>query len=417
MNLPRFGVTHQPIVFSVVIIALALGLFNLSTMSRREDPEITIRDALVVTRWPGASAQRIEELITDPLEAAVAEIAEVETIESESVVGASIIQVTLDDRVSNPDQVWDDLRAKVRAAEATLPRGAGRPFVNSDFGDVFEIVFALYQMPSSGNSPVARPYTPRQLEIFAERIEDELELIESVAKVEFWGVQPEQIYVEVDSSDLAKLDLTAPDLGRIFQARNIVSPGGELDTPRGRYAVTPTGEFSTLDQIGDLIVSRRDGLLPVRLGDLPVHIERRYEEPPRSLTRFSAPELPHRPCLVVAVSMKSGRNVVAMSEEVRRALDRLGDGVLPTDVHLTRVNDLPRLVDTRINDLQRNLLQGVSIVLLVAFLAMGWRPALIMAAAVPLSMLVSIAVVQAAWDRARAVRDCVADHCARPRRR
>ena len=394
MNLPRFGVTHQPIVFSVVIIALALGLFNLSTMSRREDPEITIRDALVVTRWPGASAQRIEELITDPLEAAVSEIAEVATIESESLIGASIIQVTLDDHVSNTDQVWDDLRAKIRAAEETLPRGVGRPFVNSDFGDVFEIVFALYQTPSSGNSPVARPYTPRQLEIFAERIEDELELIESVAKVEFWGVQPERIYVEVDSSDLAKLDLTAPDLSRIFEARNIVSPGGELDTPRGRYAVTPTGEFSTVDQISDLIVSRRDGLLPVRLGDLPVHIERRYEEPPKSLTRFSAPELPHRPCLVVAVSMKSGRNVVAMSEAVSQVLDRLRDGVLPTDVHLTRVNDLPRQVDTRISDFQRNLLQGVSIVLLVALLAMGWRPALIMAAAVPLSMLVSIAVVR-----------------------
>ena len=100
MNLPRFAVTHQAIVLSFVIVALGVGLFNLSTMPRREDPELTIRDALVVTRWPGASAQRVEELITDPLEAATSEIAQVDTIRSESLVGVSIIQVTLDDNVS-----------------------------------------------------------------------------------------------------------------------------------------------------------------------------------------------------------------------------------------------------------------------------------------------------------------------------
>ena len=109
MNLPRFAVTHQPIVLSLLAVAIAVGLLNLFTMPRREDPEITIRDALVVTRWPGASAQRIEELITDPLESAAAEIAEVDTIRSESLVGMSIIQITVDDRVSNTDQVWDDL--------------------------------------------------------------------------------------------------------------------------------------------------------------------------------------------------------------------------------------------------------------------------------------------------------------------
>ena len=394
MNIPRFAITHQPIVLSFLVVAIAIGLFNVATMSRREDPEITIRDALVVTRWPGASAQRVEELITDPLESAVAEIAEVDTIKSESLVGLSIIQITVDDSVSKTDQVWDDLRAKVRAAEGTLPHGSGRPFVNSDFGDVYEIVFALYQVPAVGKSAIKHPYSPRQLEIFAEQIEDELELIESVGKVVFWGVQPEQIYVEVDSSDLAKLQLTAPDLRRTFEARNIVSPGGELDTSRGRYAITPTGEFSTVAQIRDLVISRRDGVVPVRLGDLPIRIDRRYEEPPRSLTRFGVPELAPRQSLVLAISMKSGRNIVAMSQAVDETLSRLQNSALPPDLSLTRVNDLPRQVDSRIGDFQINLLQGISIVLLVALLAMGWRPALIMAAAVPLSMIIAVAVIR-----------------------
>ncbi len=394
MNLPRFSVTHQPIILSFVFVAIVTGIFNLATMPRREDPELIIRDALVVTGWPGTAAERVDELITDPLEKAIAENADVDTIKSKSMTGISVIQVTLDDSITDTDQVWDDVRAKVRAVEGSLPRSAGRPFVNSDFGDVFEIAVALYQTPVAGKAQIERPYSPRQLEIFAEQIEDELELIPSVGKVSFWGIQPERIYVEVDSSDLAKLKLTATDLRRTFEARNIITPGGKLDTGRASYAVAPSGEFSSVSQMKNLVVARRDGVIPIRLGDLPISIDRRYQEPPASLTRFSSPEIAHQSCIVLAVSMKSGRNVTAMSDAVDRAITRLRGGTLPADLALTRVNDLPRQVSVRISDFQINLLQGVAIVLLVSLLMMGWRPALIMAAAVPLSMLAAIAVVR-----------------------
>lgn len=394
MNAPRFAITHQPIVLSFVFIAMVVGLFNLSTMPRREDPEITIRDALIVTSWPGAPAKRVEELITDPIEAAIAEVAEIDTIESKSMTGISIIQLAVDDGIQDTDQVWDDVRAKVRAAEGQLPQGSGKPFVNSDFGDVFEIVFALYQSPEAGPAEKANTYSPRQLEIYAEKIEDELELIPEVGKVEFWGVQPERIYVEVDSADLAKLNLTAQDLRRTFSERNIVTPGGELDTKRVRYSITPTGEFSSVADINDLVIAKRDGVIPVRLGDLPISVDRRYLEPARSLARFSSTKTQHQNAIIVAVSMKSGRNVANMSDAVSHAIERLKSDALPPDLNLTRVNDLPRQVSTRITDFQINLLQGVGIVLLVAFLVMGWRPALIMAAAVPLSMLSAIAFVR-----------------------
>ena len=394
MNLPRFALTHRSVVLAFVAILLGVGIINLGTMSRREDPEITIRDALVITGWPGASAEKVEELITDPLERIIAEIAEVDLIRSKSLVGVSIIQVTLDDLVRDTDQVWDDLRAKVVTGQAKLPRSADPPFVNSDFGDVYEIVFALHQVPLPGSVRIEHPYSPRELEIVAERVEVELELIDQVAKVEFWGVQPERIYVEVDSADWAKISMTASQLRAIFTARNIVEPGGELDTDRGRYAVNPSGEFTSVAQMHGLVIGRRDGALPVRLGDLPIRIDRRYEEPPRTLTRITAPGSPHQPSLILGVSMKSGRNVVEMGREVTRAIDRLRDGGLPPDIRLTRINDLPRQVDQRITNFEINLLEGVLIVLGVALLTMGWRPALIMATAVPLSMLAAIAVVR-----------------------
>ena len=176
--------------------------------------------------------------MTDPIEEVVVEIPEIETVKSKSMVGLSVIQVTANDNVSNTEQVWDDLRAKVEKVQVQLPAILPPPFVNSDFGDVFEIVFGLYQVPLP-NSHEKHTYTPRDLEIFAERIEEELELIDSVARVEFWGNQPERIYVEVDSSDWAQLGITAGQLQDLFQGRNIIFPGGELDTETGRYAINP----------------------------------------------------------------------------------------------------------------------------------------------------------------------------------
>ena len=392
MNLPRFSLAHRSIILAFIVVFLVVGTFNFATMPRREDPEITIRDALIVTPWPGAPATRVEELITDPIEDIIVEIAEIETVKSKSMVGLSVIQVSAADAVMDTDQVWDDVRAKVESIRGELPVGSAPPFVNSDFGDVYEIVFALHQAPLDGAGNYS--YSPRELEKLAQRIEEEIELIDSVARVEFWGKQPERIYVEFDSADWARLEITTKQLKQLFQARNIIFPGGELNTADARYAINPTGEFTSIEQMKGLVIGRVDGRLPVQLGDLPVSIERRYEEPARSITRITTPEIAHQNAIVIGVSMKSGRNVSQMNSAVEQVIGNLRASVIPPDIELTRVNDLPRQVNTRIVDFQFNLVQGILIVLGVALLTMGWRPALIMATAVPLSMISAFAVVR-----------------------
>ncbi len=394
MNLPKFGLAHRATVLAVVVAVLAIGLFNLTTMPRREDPEITIRGALVMTNWPGASASHVENLITDPLEAVIGEMPEVDRMISRSIVGKSIIQVILEDDVRNPEQVWNSMRARVTQAQSGLPSDAGRPFVNSDFGDVYEILFALYQVPPTGQTEIAHTYSFRDLEILAEAIEEEFELIDTVAKAGIWGRRKEQIYVEVDSADWAKLDITESRLLEIFRARNIVIPGGEFDTATNRYTVKPTGEFSSTDQIAELVVGRRDGVVPVRLGALPFVIDRRYQEPPETITRYTDPDRRHAPALVIGVSMKTGGNIADMSSAVDRALANMQKTRLPPDIRLVRVNDLPRQVDTRIKDFQVNLLSGAVIILVLALVTMGWRAAVIVAASIPLSMLAALAVVR-----------------------
>ena len=392
MNLPRYALMHRPIILAFIVVFLVVGTFNFTTMPRREDPEITIRDALIVTSWPGAPATHVEELITDPIEDVIVEIAEIDTVKSKSMVGLSVVQVSADDAVTETDQVWDDVRAKVESIRNDLPVGSAPPFVNSDFGDVYEIVFALHQIPLDGAGDYI--YSPRELEKLAERVEEEIELIDSVARVEFWGDQQERIYVEIDSADWAKLGITTAQLKNFFQARNIVFPGGELDTTTARYAINPTGEFTSIEQMKGLVIGRVDSRLPVQLGDLPISIERRYEEPARSITRVTTPEIVHQNSIVIGISMKSGRNVTEMSSAVERVIGNLRASVIPPDIALTRVNDLPRQVNTRIVDFQFNLVQGILIVLGVALLTMGWRPALIMATSVPLSMVSAFAVVR-----------------------
>lgn len=394
MNLPGFALSHRPVVLALTAVVLVVGVFNFLTMPRREDPEIIVREALIITAWPGASSSKVEELVTEPLEDAIGEVGEIEKIRSKSLVGLSVIQATVDDSVRDTDRVWNDLRAKIRDRTPQLPDDSGAPFVNTDFGDVYEIVLAVYQVPLAGEDEIKLAYSPRELERIAERIEDRLQLIKPVAKVNFWGAREERIYIEVDSADWAKINLTARQLRDLFQARNIVEPGGELDTRRGRYAVQTTGEFTSVKEMNNLVVGLHDNILPVRLGDLPLKIDRRYQEPPSSLVRFTSPEHPHQPCLVIGISMKSGSNVIEMGREVDRVLAELEDGVVPPDIHMTRVNDLPRQVNARISELFGNLLLGVLIVLAAALVAMGWRPALIMVTAIPLSMFAALAVVR-----------------------
>jgi len=394
VNLPRFALGHRAIVLAAALIAMLVGVATFLEMSRREDPEIVIRVCKVVTRWPGATAEDVENLVTDPLEEAISEIDEVAEITSESRVGLSIISVELSDAVADTDQSWDEVRAKVQNARGALPRGCYPPYVNSDFGDVYVVLLALYQVPLASGEPITHPYTARELEVLADRISDELETIESVGRVVVEGVQEEVIYVETASADWARIGLTSSELVNLLEARNIIAPGGSIETSEGSFAVHPTGAFQDVSGLGDVLVGRLEGRAPVRLRDLDaLDLSRRYREPPERLLRFNSPTVEQAPCLALAVTMKDGYNVVELGSEVEERVEQLMATVVPPDVRITRVNDLPRQVQSAVHQFTSNLWQAILIVLLVSWLMMGTRPALIMAAAVPLCMLSATALM------------------------
>lgn len=393
MSLTKFSVDHRPVVLTGVVIALLVGISTFLTMSRREDPEILIRTCIISTRWPGAKATKVEDLVTDPLEDAIQQIDEVEEIRSQSRVGYSLIEVDIDERLWDIAQLFDEVRNKVDEVRTQLPEGCGVPYVNADFGDVSAVCLSLYQTPMPGQTEITRSYTYRDLEIYAEQIQRELKTIDSVAKVDILGIQDEVITIEVDGNEWSKLGLTTDDLQGLLESRNIVAPGGQLDTERGRFSVVPTGEFTSTDQIAGVVVEFQDGRVPINLGDLPIKIERGYLDPPRKLIRFQTPERVADRSLLLSITMKSGRNIVDMGEAIDASVSKLYSSSLPPDLQLTRINNLPRQVDSLVKDFITNLWQAIVIVLVVALIMMGLRPAIIMAAAIPLCMISTLALV------------------------
>ena len=394
MNLTRFAVGRRPVVLVAVLLALLAGIDSFLTMSRREDPEIKIRNCVIDTRWAGAPAQKVEELVTDAIEDAVYQLDTVKKVVSRSRTGVSVVNIELEDTVVEIEQAWDEVRAKVAQVQGALPAGCGTPYVNSNFGDVAAVCLALYQQPLPGRGELGYRYSPRELEDYAEALRSELKSLESVASVSIEGVQKERVTLEVDSRDWAKLGLTRGQLADLFQQRNIVAPGGSVATADGSYNVRPTGEIEELGELESLVVGMREDVVPVQLGDVAATLRRGYVDPPRNTLLFTNGDVTPDEVLLLAVTMKAGRNIVAMGAEIDAVVARLSAGQLPPDLGITRVNDLPRQVDTLVVGFVDNLIQAVVIVLLVAFLMMGWRPALIMAAAVPLCMVSSITVVK-----------------------
>ena len=395
MNLTRFAIRNKVFVLCVVGAMFLAGIVQFLTMSRREDPELNIRTAVVVTRWPGATARKIEDLVTDPIETAIKRMDGVDEIRSDSRNGQSIVYVDIDEATPGHRvvQAWDDLRVKVEEAERSLPDGCQKPHVNSDFGDVYDVVFALYQGLLPDGAQPERRYTYRELEVFAERVQDELKNLIEVGRVELFGVQDERIWLEVDEAEWGQLALTTDRLRNILESRNIVASGGQVDTESARYNVKPTGEFTSVDEIREVVVGFVDDEIPVRLRDLPIEVVRGYEDPKGPHALFATPDVETDRCLLVGVSLKSGQNIVKMGEAVAASVARLEASVLPPDLRVERINDLPVQVDNLVKDFVNNLVQAILLVLVVAFLMMGWRPAVIMAAAIPLCMIASILVV------------------------
>ena len=221
MNLSATAMKFRPVVLTLVGLITIWGTITFFTMSRREDPEFTIRTCTVTTMWPGTPTVKVEELITDKLEEAIDSIEEVDYLKSETINGQSVIFVNLEDRLhpSGIQQVWDKVRAKVN--DVPMPAEGIRPYVNDEFGDTTILLLGIYQVPMEGKDEIDEDhvYSARQLEIYADTVRDALRLLPGVAKVDKYGVQDEAIYIETELGIWSNLELTISSLRELVQRR------------------------------------------------------------------------------------------------------------------------------------------------------------------------------------------------------
>jgi len=304
MNIAELSIRKSVITWVLTILMVVLGTSSFFALSWLEDPEFTIKDAIVMTPYPGASAAEVEEEVTNVLEKAIQQLGQLKYVESRSSRGFSQIKVKIKDEYDKHrlPQVWDELRRKVNDYQVQLPPGAGPTIVNDDFGDVYGIYMAI----------TGEGYTYKELYEFAKFLQRELLRGEDVKKIVLYGVQPEAIYVEMRREKMAQLGVSQQDIYNALAAKNLAVSAGNINLGPNYIPVHPTGEFVSEQEFGDLLVSSSgpSSHSLVYLGDV-ADIVRGYEEPPTNILRFD-----RKPAIGLGISTVLGGNVITMGESL-----------------------------------------------------------------------------------------------------
>jgi multidrug efflux pump subunit AcrB len=389
MSLQTQAIDRSVVTIFAALLVLVGGAASYFKLGQLEDPEFTIKTAIVVTGYPGASPLEVEQEVTDRIEIELQKLKELDSLESFSQAGFSRIKVNI--KASYPTdelpQIWDKVRARVSEVAPKLPPGAGPSQVIDDFGDVFGLLLAV-----TGDG-----YSPKEVEQFAKSLKRELSLVDGVGRVDLWGVQRRVVYLEVMQTQLSQLGISEATIADTLQTQNVVIDAGELDVQDRRLRVAPTGAFESVEEIVALTLrpnvldrlqnlehgGRRDNTETLSIGDIG-HLAEGYEDPPETLMRVNG-----RPAIGLAIANRPGVNVV----NVGRAVDaRLAELVaeLPIGIEATRVHWQSDVIDESVRGFFINLAEAVIIVLAVLTIPMGWRMGMVIGSALVLTVAATL---------------------------
>lgn len=371
-GLARFAIENARFLWLLIAASVLGGFATYATQPRQEDPEIAIRGAQVVTRLPGLSPERVEQLITRPIEDSIKTIAEISEIKSVSTTGLSIVSPEIDERYSDLAPIWADLRNKMDDLARSLPQGTNGPNVNDDYGRVSVITAAL----------TGEDFEMSELRTVARDLREVLGALPLVARVDLHGVQSERIWIEFDPAFLAHFGLRTGSIVDVLQSQNIVLPGGTVRANGNNVVIEPTGDLRSIEELKNVALETDQGEL-VYLEDLAT-IRRGYVDPVESPAYYNG-----KPAIVLGLSMVSQSNVVELGVQVKEKLAQLKPR-MPLGMDLDLVIFQPDLVEASVSDATNNLLQTMVVVLVVVMLFLGWRTGLIVGAMVPLTMMVTL---------------------------
>ena len=372
LNLAEWAIRHKQIVYFFIIAIITGGLWSYFHLGRSEDPDFTIRQAVVTAAWPGASAQQITQQVTDPLEKKLQDTKGLDYIKSFTHDGKTVIYVNLKDSVPKEEiqTRWHEIRNLVNDEWGSLPSGVMGPYINDRFDDVYGSIYAV-----TGDG-----FSYEEKRKYAENIRRRLTGVEDVQKVELLGVQKQEIYVEMDQNKLASFGMRPSDVFAMLQQQGAMMPAGMIHTDSRNVAIRVEGLLDTVESLKELPI--HVGERSFHLGDV-ASVTQMYADPETSLMYFNG-----KPAVGIAVSMAPGGNNLVLGKNLEREIEK-EKAELPAGLDIEQVADQPSVVNDSIHEFTKSLLEAIVIVMAASFLSLGFWSGIVLALCIPVVVCAS----------------------------
>ncbi len=377
MNLAKHTLDHSRVTIIAMVMIVALGISLFLSYPSAEDPTIQVRSVSVTASFPGMSAERVEDLIAIPLEAAMREIAEIDEIKSTSKAGSVKLDLEIRDEITDLNPVYQDIRNKARDVKSKLPEGTQGPTVNDEGGLTAIATIALW---SDG-------FSMSEIQAVAEDTRDLLYTLKDVRKIDILGGQEERVYLDFIPAKLAEFGVPPRDIFGALAQQNIIEPGGEIVAGGRTVALEPSGNLASVADIG-AVVFRIPGTDRVLRLDEVVEVRRANIDPPRFPSFYN-----DRPAIILSVSTVDGTDNIGFGRRLTSLLDRI-EQQLPIGYVLDYATFQPDLIEATVTGAVSNVYQTLAIVLTVVIVFLGLRTGLIVGSFVPLTMLLGIVVMR-----------------------
>ena len=376
-NLSDWALKHRSfVVFAMIAIVIA-GLSSYYRLGRNEDPAFTFRTMVVQAAWPGATLDDTLTQVTERLERKLQETKNLDFLRSYTSPGLTTIFVNLKGLTSSrevPD-IWYQVRKNVSDIRRTLPQGVVGPGFNDDFGDTFGLIYAF----------TADGFSHRELRDYVEDMRSQLLQVQDVSKIEMLGAQDEQIYLEFSTSQLAGLGIDRNALIAALQAQNAVMPAGSIQTTDEKIRIRVTGAFGSETDLLNFNFPSNGRL--IRLRDI-AEMRRSLSDPPQPLFRVNG-----KPAIGLAIAMKDGGDILALGQNVRKAIDS-GMANVPLGVDVTLVSNQPEVVKHAIGEFMTSLWQAIAIIMACSVVSLGLRPGAVVALSIPLTVAIIFPIME-----------------------
>lgn len=374
----KYSIKNKGVVFFFFFLIVVLGLNAVGTIPKEENPKFPSWNAIIVTQFPGASPQKVEELVTEKIEEKMKEISEMDEISSMSVTGTSYVFIAIKQSIYETEAIFVKAKEKLDDLQGQLPNGASTPWLNKDFGKTKSFVIAI-----TGDG-----FENRQLVEIAEDLRQDMGGIEYVSRVDITGEQAQRIFLEFSNNRLAELGVDLSTIKAILSDQNILTPGGNIKVGSQNIRIEATGEFKSIEDIKKTVINLPGANTPFFLQDI-FDIKREYIDPAQNEMRYMGQE-----AVALVVEMVDNGQILELGESIKAYLDqKIQEQYIGIDFHI--LNYQPKWVKGKIDEFITNLWQAVLIVGIAMFVMLGWREGIIITILIPFSFLIAILLMQA----------------------